>query len=497
MTKNVKDAAPEAAKQQKVVTKYDKKMQKRKEEAEKAKKEQLKSRITGIVIVVLLAAFVLSFPIRSYIAVNSEYITINGEKVTKVEFDYNYALARASYLNTYGAYLSMYGMDTSNIDSQSYSGDLTFGDYFEQLAVEKIIDTKALKAAAEAEGFTYDTTEEYKTTIADMKVAAETEGVTYKQYMQAVYGSLATESRLKSIIEETLYTAAFYNHKTDENLPSMDEITAHYNENKDVYDSIEYHMTIVDAELPTTAPDGTVPKDEAGNEVAYEPTEEEIATAMAAAKEKAEAARETVATEGEANTIINQQMSYYNSLIEDFLYDESRKPGDTYVAEDTTNNRYLVVSFDARYLDETPTADVLMLQSTTTASQAILDEWKAGEATEDSFVDIVIKYDESGSSANGGLVESLAVNYMPEEMSAWLTAAERKKGDTFAMDVEDDGNYVLYYLEPNDAGWIIDIRGEIVNEIMISYLEELAKDYTVEDPKGNLEYLQVEAVSAE
>lgn len=497
MSKKGKETAPEAVEQKKVQTKYDQKMQKRKEEAERAKKEQLKSKITGCVIVALIAAFILSFPIRSAIAVNTAYITVNGEKITQVEFDYNYALAKASYLNTYGSYLSMYGMDTSTIDSQMFTEDLTFGQYFEELAVEKITDTKALKARAEAEGFSYDVTEEYETTVADMKVAAETEGISYKQYMQAVYGSLATESRLEDIIKETLYTAAFYNKKTEEKMPSEDEITTYYNENKSEYDSIDYHMTIVDAELPTTAPDGSVPTDENGKEVAYEPTEEEVATAMAAAKEKAEEARATVATEGEAYTNVNKQMSYFNSLIEEFLFDESRQPGDTYVAEDTAYNRYLVVSFDGRYLDETPTADVLMLQSTTTPSETILAEWKAGEATKDTFVDVTIKYDESGSSANGGLVEGLATSYMPEEMSQWLISTERKEGDTFAMDVEGDGNYVLYYLNSNDAGWKINIRSELLNESMNQYLEEITKGYVVEDPKGRLEYLQVEETDAE
>ncbi len=493
--KNNNKTAPEAVEQKKVQTKYDQKLQRRKEEAERAKKEQRKSRIITAVVVVLLAAFVLSFPIRSAIAVNGEYISVNGEKVTQVEFDYNYALAKASYLNMYGNYLSMYGMDMSTLDSQQYSEELTFGEYFEQMAVDKITDTKALKLAAEAEGFTYDTAEEYATTIADMKAAAEAEGVSYKQYLKTIYGPLATESRLKESMEETLYTAAFFNQKSEEKMPTLDEITAYYEEHKDDYDSIDYHMTIVEAELPTTAPDGSVPTDETGKEVAYEPTEEEIATAMAAAKEKADEAAKTVAQDGEAYTNVNLQMSYVNALIQDFLFDESRQVGDTYVAEDAAYNRYLVVSFDGRYLDETPTNDVRMVMSTITPSQAMLAEWKAGEATEESFIALVNKYDEAGNA--DGYVESLATSYMPEEMKAWLTATDRKAGDTFAIDVADDANYVVYYLEPNDAGWIVNIRGELLNETLNSYLEEIGKDITVEDPKGRLEYLKVEANSAE
>lgn len=489
MSKEGKKTAPEAAEQKKVMTKYDQKMQRRKEEAERAKKEALKGKVTGIVIVALLAAFILSFPIRSAIAVNSAYITVNGEKITQVEFDYNYALAKISYLNTYGTYLSMFGMDSSTIDTQMYSDTLTFGDYFEEIAVDKIINTKSLVAAAEAEGFTYDTTEEYKTAIADMKATAEAEGVTFKQYLQAVYGSLATESRLKSIIEETLYASAFYAQKADEMLPTEDEITNYYNENKASYDGIDYHMSIVEADLPSTTTDAD------GNEVTYEPTEEEIAAAMAIAKEKAEEARETVAEEGEGYTNVNQQSGYFNSLITEFLFDESRQPGDTYVAEDTSYNRYLIVSFDGRYRDETPTVDARIIVNTTTDAQTILDEWKAGEATEESFQELVAKYDENGYGSDY-VYEGLSASNLAEEMGEWLTAAERQAGDTFAINVENEANYVVYYIGANDPSWQIYIRDTLLQETMNGYLEEISAGYAVEDPKGNLAYLQ-EAETAE
>ena len=71
---------------------------------------------------------------------------------------------------------------------------------------------------------------------------------------------------------------------------------------------------------------------------------------------------------------------------------------------------------------------------------------------------------------------------MPEEMNAWLTSSERKAGDTYAIDVEDDANYVVYYLEPNDPGWMVNIRGELLNETLNDYLEEIRKGdkFTVE-----------------
>lgn len=489
MSKEVKKTAPEAAEEKKVVTKYDRKMQRRKEEAERAKKEQFRSKVTGTVIVVLLAAFILSFPIRSIAALNSAYITINGEKVTQVEFDYNYALAKISYLNSdAGYFVSMY-MDVSTLDSQKYSETLTFGDYFEQIAADQIANTRALKAAAEAEGFVYDTTADYEAAMADMKQAAEAEGVSLKEYIKVVYGDLATESRIKSYMEEMLYTAAFYEKKADELMPGLDEITAYYEENKASYDSVDYHMSIVEADLPTTTMDAE------NNEIPYEPTEEEIAAAMAEARVKAEAAAETVAEDGEGYVNVNQQNTYINSLITDFLFEEGREDGDTYIAEDTANHRYLVVSFDGRYRDMTPTVDARVIISTSVDAQTILDEWKNGAATEESFIELVSKYDESGAA--DGFQESIVTTKLDENMQVWLNDAARQKGDTFAISVEGDANYVFYYMEKSDPSWQVYIRSTLLNETMNAYVEEISAGYTVEDPKGRLEYLKAAQTSVE
>lgn len=117
---------------EKIVTKYDLKMQRRKEEKEKAAREEKISRITGILVVAALVCIVASFPIRNYLTVNGTYATVNGEKISRVEFDFNYYMARSSYLNQYGAYLSYFGLDTSrDVDTQMYSDTMTWGDYFD------------------------------------------------------------------------------------------------------------------------------------------------------------------------------------------------------------------------------------------------------------------------------------------------------------------------------------------------------------------------------
>ena len=97
---------------EKIVTKYDLKMQRRKELKEREKREERISRITGITLVVILVCIVASFPIRNYLTLNGTYATVNGDAVTRVEFDFNYQVAKNNYLNQYGSYLGYFGLDT-------------------------------------------------------------------------------------------------------------------------------------------------------------------------------------------------------------------------------------------------------------------------------------------------------------------------------------------------------------------------------------------------
>lgn len=493
MSKNEKTA--NTAGQKKVVTKYDLKVQRRKEAEAKKKKEAIKGKIVFGAIVLALLAFILSFPIRKYLAINGTYITVGEEKITRVEFDYNCAVAKSSYLESYGSYLSMFGMDVSTIDEQLYDGIMTYGQYFEQLAVQNIVHTKALKNAAEAEGFTYDTSLEYDKFMADLSADAASAGVSLEEYITLNFGSLATEARLEDIIKESLYTAAYYKYKAENSKPSEDEIQKYYEENKASFDSVDYHMTTVKAVLPTTNPDGSMPVDEEGNEIAYVPTEEETTLAMAEAKEEADAAMEVVATEGEAYT--NQTYSMIDSKIRTWLFEEDRKAGDTYIAEDTINNAYIVVSFDKRYRDDAPGVDMRIIVTSETDSRTILTEWESGEKTEDSFIQLVNKYDEAGSAPYYGLYEGLRTAVLPKDMAEWASDSARKAGDTFAINVEGEGNYVCYYVGTNDPSWKLDISDTLVSEIMAGYLEEISQGYEVKEKRGKLAYLHPEELVAD
>ena len=495
--------------EQKVMTKYDRKVQKRKEEKEKDKKEERISTAVGIVFLVALVCLVASFPIRTYLATHETYVVINGEKVNKVEFDYVYNTSKNNYITQYGSYLSYFGLDTSkDLSTQMYSDTLTWQDYFEQNAVESLKQNKALMAEAKAAGFTYDTTDEYNTFKETIKTSAAAAGVSDKEYVRSIYGSYATMGRIEEYVKNDMVMNAYYQKLQEDNAPSDDEIQSYYEENKATYDSVDYRLTTIEADLPTepteladpveeTAADTTGTTDgtaaaDSTQDTAYQPSDAEIAKAMEDAKVLADDAEQTVAKDGEAHE--NEKKSSVNYMISDWLFDDARKAGDTTVITNDNSHCYYVVAFEKRYLDETPSADVrVIIPTEDKTGEEILEEWKNGAATEDSFAELCKKYTQDTSAVeNGGLFEQVTKTGMTEELSNWIFDSSRQAGDTVAITVSDT-TYVLYYIGQDQPEWKINIKNTLVSDTMSQHMQDITADVTVEDPKGKLNYLKVQA----
>lgn len=483
---------------EKVMTKYDLKMQKRQEAKEKEKKQNNRDLIIWVLIAIALVGFIAYFPIRNYTAVNESFVKVNGEDISRVEFDYNYNVVKNNYLNTMGSYLTQFGLDLSaDLSTQWYTEDLTWEDYFEQQAMDSIIRGKALKDEAEAAGFVYDTEEDYKEYVEGIKESAAETGLSTSAYIKQAYGTYATMGRVEEYVKESLYVNAYYTQLGEDMAPSDEEIQAAYEADKQSYDSVDYYITVVSAALPTEPTELADPVDETAEategteEEAYQPSEAEIDKAMADALLVAEAAEETIATSGQLRE--GAMYSGTSNVIRDWLFDESRVEGDTTIAEYTAGNQYYVVSFVRRYLDETPSADVRIITAEADGGQAILDEWKSGEATEETFAALADKYNEGTSfTAEGGLYSAVTKSGTLDVIADWVYADGRVAGDTTCVTTEDGAtSYVLYYVADNEPQWKMTIRTEILADVMENHLQEISANYEVDDVNGNLEYIQI------
>lgn len=492
-TKNTENAEQ---KEQKVMTKYDRKMERRRKEKEREKHEERVNKAIGIAVIVVLAAFVASFPIRNYFATHETYVNINGEDITRVEFDYNYNLSKTNYINQYGSYMSYFGVDfNSDLSTQMYTEELSWKDFFDQLTVDNMKQNKALLVKAEEEGFTYDVTEEYEAFEQNLKSAASAAGTTVNKYVKEQYGPYATLGRISEYIEEAMIMNAFYAQKSEELAPSDEEIESYYQENKETYDSVDYRILTFDAELPDEPTDLADAEPVYTEDGTYTPSEAEVKKAMSDAKTLADAAKDTIGYDGEAMERMRRS-SITSTYVRDWIFDESRKSGDRTVIEDAESNCYYVVGFERRYLVDTPTVSARILITDADGSETLLDTWKAGDATEESFAALC---DENTleTSVEGGLYEGLTFSSVDEALSGWLFDSARKLGDTTSIVGSDGYTYIMYFIGEGDPEYKITIRNNLISSNMSAYVQEISENIAVEDPKGKLNYLKVQAASEE
>lgn len=506
-SKNKKEAKGTGEKREKVVTKYDLKVQRReRQKAADARNKKIGTTV-GILIVAALIVLVASFPIRSYLTVNGTYVTIGGEKVTKVEFDYNYNIAKNNYVVQNSYWLSYLGLNLSgDLSMQMYSEDLSWKDFFEEMAVNAIIQNKALAREAAAAGFAHDTAEEYNEYLESMKKYAADQGVTLKAYIQEMFGPYATEDRVRPYIEQAMYANAYYTDTVEKMVPSQEEIQNYYSEHTNDYDSVDYRVKVVNATLPTEPTDLADPVqteapadgsglDQTGTDGAegtYEPSEAEIAAAMEEAKAEAEKVQRTIRTEGEQ--VVGASRTDANVLVREWLFDTERKPGDTVILEDAAAHRYYVLAFEKRYLDDVRTANLRVIMTGDGNGQAIYDEWKV-DATEQNFIALCDKYnDPAVLSAEGGLLEGVSGSNLADELKDWIFDGGRVGGDAAVIvPAESDYEYVIYYVAAGREEWVIQIESTLQSERANNYIEELTGTLNVEDKSGNLNYLKVYA----
>ena len=96
-------------------------------------------------------------------------------------------------------------------------------------------------------------------------------------------------------------------------------------------------------------------------------------------------------------------------------------------------------------------------------AQDLLDQWKAGEATEDAFAELAEEHTQDpGSKDNGGLYEKVTEGYMVTEFNDWIFDETRLAGDTDLVKTVH-GYHIMYFVE-REEGWISQTRDHYMNE---------------------------------
>jgi hypothetical protein len=489
-----------------------------------------------------------------YFTKNTIAATTGEHELNTVEMSYFFNDAISSqygkWAEEYGDYLSFYtsmwGLDLSKpLDEQKYDDEKTWSDFFVEQAMNAAKETYALYDKAMAEGLTLTEEQEkdVEATISEAAMYGSLYGYSnLSDYLVAMYGYGSSEASYREYQRVNAIAAAYYAAHADSLEYTADDVKAHNDKNPAAYNSYSFNAYCVYVEDYLSG--GTTGED---NKVTYSDEEKEAARTAAEKVANDLAAAKTVIEldkmigELEINkdkTVASDPYvdSMYTSLPASFqtwMTAEGRKIGDTGVIADRViaeheheegeehsedegeitgyyvvifngvkfnneplaNVRHLLVSFEGGTYDS-ETGKTTYSDENKAAAKAeaekYLNEWKEGEATEATFIELVKKYtDDEASKENGGLYEDITPvsNYVPNFLN-WAIDPDRKAGNVEIVETEY-GYHIMYYVADDELTYReYMIRNDLKEADMEEWYKGIIDPVTITE--GKLTYLPLD-----
>ena len=515
-------------------------------EQQEAKKVKMYT-IAFVVVLVVLLAIAAYVGISQYIrtsGVNENKtiaLTVGDTQLNNTELNYFFMDSVNNFYSQNGNYAAIFGLDvTKPLNQQVMDPETgeTWADYFVNTAKTNATSVYALYGAAVKEGFTMPEAQQNSvdSTISTLELYSTIYG--YKdanQYLKAIYGSGASLESYRSYLEKTMLASAYQTAYADSLTFTDADLRAAEADNYNKYSSYAYNYYNLPVskflEGGTTDENGNTTYSDEEKAAAQQKAEaaaksltgEEITTAQAL-----DAAIAALSINADNDTAMStryddQNYTGINSTIAQWLSDSSRKEGDiTYLANSTTDadgketiNGYYVVRFDSVNDNTFPLKNVRHIlvsfeggtsddsgnityseeekAAAKATAEELLNQWKSGEATEDSFAALATeKSSDTGSTVNGGLYEDIAPNQMVAAFNDWCFAEGRKAGDTGIVETEY-GYHVMYFVGDSDVTYRdYQIRNELTENAVSEWYADLIANTNV--TAGDTRYLSLGTV---
>ncbi|MCI8478133.1 MAG: peptidylprolyl isomerase [Oscillospiraceae bacterium] len=498
------------------------------QEAQAKRRKMIGYTTCGVILAVLVAALLIWH--SGFFQSRTTAATINGHSYTPTDVAFYYTQAlNQEYM------MAQYGMSTFNPQTsarEQFIDEAQTSSYFDKFmttALEELTRITALVDAANADGFTAD--EEVRTYVNDSMASLDNtlpNGYNRESYLKAIYGKYMTVARYKTCLERQALANAYQSAHQDSLTYDDAALENYYTENKADLDTYQYSLSYFNGTAPNPTDENGDPKlDDQGNAVTA--TEEEQAAAMEAAKEDAQKLVDEVRDGGsfatlaaryesqsDGNTYTADQTargSGLSSTYKEWLTNDSRKAGDVELFE--ASGGVYVVLFQDRYRNEEliGTADVrhILIKAETAESsetdssgnpipsqealdaakaeaQSLLDQWKAGDQTPESFGALANEHsDDPGSNTNGGLYENIPQGQFFSGFNDWMFDPSRQVGDTELIENPQSGQqgwHVVYFQKKGELLWKYTAANALRSNEMSEWLTGLQADYAVQQDSG-------------
>lgn len=468
-------------------------------EAKQRQEEQRSNFLYGLIAAALVIVTAASAVWNSNIIPRmAAAVSADGKNYTAAQVDFWYNITANTTIGRWDYMASYLGLDTSkSLDEQTISDSaaemleteagITWKEYFLQRGIQQMVSAaKALEMAAE-DGYQFSDSvqEEIDETIESLTTRAAASGVSLGQYLKATQGVGMTAGLYRAELRKYLQYQDYVQNYYDSMEYTPEELEAYYEENTGDYDLVAYQADYLRGTAASTT-------DDEGNPV--EPTEEESAAAHEAAEAKAQeiyaAYQGGASLESLAGT--DDSISYYSGTdtprdelgtdLADWLYDADRKDGDSAVIPSGEN--FYVAVFQGRHRDENKTVDIRHIlitpetgelsegdegyeeeqarlkEAAKAKAEEIYQQWKDGEATEESFGELARENTADSNGEQGGLYEKVYEGQMVQTFNDWCFDPARQSGDTGIVETEY-GFHIMYYVGGNVPRWQAQVEADV------------------------------------
>ena len=355
-----------------------------------------------------------------------------------------------------------------------------------------------------------------------------------EKYLKAIYGNGATEEGYRSYVEKSVLADSFYSAHNDSLTYTDAALREAEKDAYNTYSAFTFHSYYLPVNSFLTG--GTT---DADGKTTYSDEEQMIAekAALAAAKslvddniDSPEALDEAIAAleinkDTTAASTLNTDLRYssVNINYQEWVSDTSRKTGDkayfasTGTADDGSeeiygyyvvyylgtndntfalrNVRHILAKFEGGTANETGATVYSDEEKAAAKAEAeeLLNQWKSGEATEDSFAQLAAeKTDDTASAENGGLYEDVYPGQMVSAFESWCYDSARKSGDTGIVETEY-GYHVMYFVGDSDLTYRdYQITAQLRQNDMNAWYSELLASNTATD--GDTRYIRKDII---
>lgn len=432
---------------------------------------------------------------------NKVAMTVGETEISGAEFEYQYKDSILTFQNQYQDYLSAFGVDfEGDLGAQQYTEDQTWKEYFISNAVAALTERYLFLNDAEEAGYTLP--EDEKKAVLDeaesLKEALTSMGIDFNAYLKSIYTKDLTYSAFKNY---TLLNSTAYNYYQDVVVPGFNiddaKLNAYYDAHKDDIDTVDFRYHLFSYTVPSNVTEG----DESYKADAKAKAEATLAAITDGAS--FDDAVKAQLAEGETASVSNSNNVSKNEILPDlatWLFDSARVEGDKAVIE--ANNGYFVMYFVAREKGDYETVNVRHIlvapeveehdesdetvndeaihaaanEAAKAKAEEILNEWLAGDKTEDSFAKLTTE--KASANIGGEKFNQVTKGYMVEEFENWIFDSARKAGDCDIVETEY-GYHIIYFVGTDEIAWKITANAGVESEEYSAYMEALKAKYEV------------------